>query len=249
MMRFIRQMTQKLLFVAGLGLCALSASAAPASPENGKEYATLERPQPVDSGKKIEVIEFFAYYCPHCNALEPLLADWVKKQGDNIVFKRVHVSDSRVLPQQKLFYTLEALGKVDELHAKVFHTFHVERNNRLMSDGDVLEFAVKSGIDKQKFVDVYNSFSVQSKLSRATQLMSAYQVDSWPKLAIDGRYVTSPVMAASGMGRVTEDAQNLAQIQVLDSLVSKIQREKNAPAAATPATSAASAAKAASKKK
>ncbi|CAN5898603.1 thiol:disulfide interchange protein DsbA [soil metagenome] len=232
MMRFFRQT----LIVLGFGLMSLTASAANGTPENGKEYKLLERPQPVDSGKKIEVVEFFGYFCPHCNALEPLLADWVKKQGDNIIFKRVHVNFHGLEPQQKLYYTLEAMGKIEEFHVKVFNAYHVDRN-RLQSDADVMEFVTKSGIDKKKFLDVYNSFSIQSKLNRSSQLMTAFQIDSVPTIAIDGRYITSPAMAAAPLGRVTEQVQNQSVLPVLDWLLARVQKEKNAPAA-EPAKSA-----------
>ena len=230
-MRLIKQTLGQLFIVVSLGLMATAATASVNNPENGKEYTLLERPQPTEGGKKIEVIEFFAYYCPHCFVLDPTLADWVKKQGDNIVFKRVHVSDPRVVPHQKLFYSLEAMGKAEELHMKIFNAFHVDRN-RLQTDADVLEFVTKAGIDKQKFLDVYNSFAVQSKLNRSAQLMTSYQIDSWPKIAVDGRFMTSPVMAGSGLGRVSELAQNQALLPVLDALIAKIQKEKNVPAAA-----------------
>src|SRR5580658_4611539 len=65
-----------------------------ATPIDGVNYFTLDHPQATISGKKVEVIEFFAYYCPHCDALDLPLADWVKTQGDSIVFKRVHTTNS-----------------------------------------------------------------------------------------------------------------------------------------------------------
>src|SRR4051794_30722164 len=102
-----------------------SASVFAATPQNGAEYLTLPTAQPTEAGNKVEVIEFFAYYCPHCNVFDPLLSAWVKKQGNNIVFKRVHVSsDPRVAPQQRLYYTLEAMGLVEQYHSKVFDAIH-----------------------------------------------------------------------------------------------------------------------------
>ena len=60
--------------------------------QNGAEYTTLKTPQPVQAqGKKVEVIEFFMYHCPACYALEPAMLEWVKKQGDNISFRRIHI--------------------------------------------------------------------------------------------------------------------------------------------------------------
>jgi len=121
---------------------------------------------------------------------------------------------------------------------KAFNAFHID-HNRLQSDAEVMEFVNKSGLDKQKFADIYNSFSIQSKLNRATQLSDAYQVDGVPFIAIDGRFTTSPVMSVTTLARVTEEQQNRSVLQVMDFLIAKIQRERNAPAA--PAAASASA--------
>ncbi|QJQ06382.1 thiol:disulfide interchange protein DsbA/DsbL [Undibacterium piscinae] len=227
-MRLIR----KMLMVLSLSFMAAAAGAAVGNPENGKEYKLLERPQPVESSKKIEVIEFFGYFCPHCNVLEPLLADWVKKQGDNIVFKRVHVNFHGLASQQKLYYSLEAMGKIEEFHVKVFNAYHVDRN-RLQTDADVMDFVTKSGLDKQKFSDVYNSFAIQSKLSRSAQQMAAFQIDSVPTLVVDdGRYVTAPSMTAAGMGRVPElgaESVTVSGIGLVDCKSAKRERISGTP--------------------
>ncbi len=144
------------VMLLGLGLIATGAGASPTAPQNGVEYRVLSRPQGTDSGKKIEVIEFFGYFCPHCNALEPQIEAWVKKQGDNIVFKRIHVNFHELVTQQKLFFTLEAMGKIDEYQPKVFAAYHVDHNS-LRTDEDVMRFVAKSGLDKQKFSEIYNS--------------------------------------------------------------------------------------------
>ncbi len=243
-MQLFSEIRRKLFMFAGLGLVVTAVGATPTAPQAGAEYQVLKRPQPVDGGKKIEITEFFGYFCPHCYALEPLMAEWVKKQGDNISFKRVHVNFHDLVTQQKLYFTLEAMGKADEYHMKAFNAFHVDRN-RLQTDAEVMEFVTKSGLDKQKFSDIYGSFSMSGKLNRAAQLASAYQIDGVPSIAIDGRYVTSPVMSVASMSRVTEDMQNRAVLQVLDYLVAKVQKEKNAapPAASSTPTSASEVAK------
>jgi thiol:disulfide interchange protein DsbA len=217
-MRFI----QHLLAVIGLSLVAATAGASPTAPVNGKDYRTLERAQPTDSGKKVEVTEFFWYDCPHCNAFDPALEAWVKKQGDKIAFKRVPVAfrDSFV-PQQKLYYALEALGKVDELHARLFRAIHVERK-QLDTEQQIMDFIGKQpGIDAKKFADAYNSFGVQTKARRATQLQADYQIDGVPTLAIGGRYLTSPSIVAESVGNRPEGVLHEAALQVADYLVSK----------------------------
>lgn len=231
-MRFL----QHVLAALSLSLVAFGANATPANPQNGVDYRTLEKQQPTESGKKVEVIEFFWYACPHCNSLEHDLVEWVKKQGDKIVFKRVPVAfrDSMV-PQQKLFYALETMGKFDEVHPKIFQAIHVNRQS-LDTDASITEFVVKQGIDKQKFLDVYNSFGVQSKAKRASQLQQAYQVDGVPLLAVDGRFLTSPSIIAASMGNRPAPVLHAATFQVMDWLVAQSAKSQAAaPAAAAPA--------------
>jgi thiol:disulfide interchange protein DsbA len=213
---------RRLFCIALLGLAA-GVPVLAAEPQNGVQYRTLPSPQPTDTGKKIEVIEFFAYYCPHCYAFEPQLSAWVKKQGDNIVFKRVHVAAGpRVEPQQRLFYTLDAMGLTGQYHQKAFDAMHVERL-RLASDEEVVDWAAKNGIDRAKFLDTWRSFGIQARLRRAGAMMEAYQVDHWPLLVVDGRYVTSPSQVKEGS---TEAQQQLAALQVMDFLVNRAKAEK-----------------------
>ena len=216
------------LAALSLSLLAVSAGASPANPQSGVDFRTLEQPQSTDSGKKIEVTEFFAYYCPHCYAFEPTLEAWVKKQGDNIVFKRVHVPyNDSVLPQQKLFFTLEAMGLLtDKLHKEIFDEMHV-RHNRLDRDTAVFDFVGKQGIDVAKFTDTYRSLGVAARLRKGNAMFSDYKVDSWPMLAVDGRFLTSPTMSDEGNKSATTEAQLDAGVtQVLDILVAKAKAEK-----------------------
>lgn len=221
-MRFL----SKLLAAASLCLVAATAGATPENPQNGKDYRTLDKAQQTESGKKVEVTEFFWYNCPHCNAFEPVLADWVKKQGDNIVFKRVPVMfrDSFV-PQQRLYYALEAMGKSEELQKKIFRTIHIDRKP-LDTEAQIVEFISKEpGIDKQKFVDLYASFGVQAKAKRAAQLQQAYQIDGVPTIAIDGRYLTSPSIVGGSIGQQPETVLQEATVKVMDWLVAKTAKE------------------------
>ena len=215
----------------GLAAAAFSAFAAvPAmatEPQAGAQYLVLPTVQPTDTGKKIEVIEFFAYYCPHCYAFEPLLHAWVKKQGDDIVFKRVHIQGGAgVLPQQRLFYTLDAMGLLNQYHQKVFDAMH-QQHLRLSSDEQVFDWVAQNGIDRAKFIDTYRSFGIQARLRRAAAMMDAYYVDRWPLVVIDGRFVTSPSHAGAGAPEgSTEAQQQLTALQVMDFLVAKAKADK-----------------------
>lgn len=213
--------------VLGFAGASLPFCAAAAAPKEGVQYQVLPQKQDTQAGKAVEVTEFFAYYCPHCDAFEPMLAEWVKKQGNNIVFKRVHVpAGPRVVPQQRLFYTLEAMGLLEQYHQKAFAAIHQQRL-RFADDNEVIEWAAKSGIDRARFADTYRSMGVSGKLRHASAMMEAYRVDHWPFVAIDGRFVTSPSMANQGGSTAqTEAEQQQVALQVMDALVAKARADK-----------------------
>lgn len=217
-MRFLR------LLLAAVTLMASSAGVFAAEPKSGVDYTPLASAQRPDTGKKVEVVEFFMYSCPHCNALEPLLAQWIKQQGDKIVFRRVHLGFSGPSdPQAHAYATLEAMGKLDVVHDKIFHAIHVERN-RLNKDDTLLDFVAKNGIDKAKYQEFFNSFAVQTKLKRNSQLINTYKIESAPSIVIDGQYLTSPSMT-SRPGQSELQSQQ-AVLQVMDALVAKAAQER-----------------------
>lgn len=206
------------LATAGLSL------AAPATPMNGAEYLTLPARQDVKAAApQVEVIEFFMYHCPFCYQLEPELAAWVQRQGKAIAFRRVHIPYTGAAdPEAHLFLTVDALGMGEPMFAKIEHAVHVERI-RLNQDGPILEWAVRNGIDRARFLDAWNSFGVTTALRRLPRTVTDYGVTSAPQLVVNGRYVTSPAQAVSRTGNTQNP--NQAVIAVLDALVRKAQAD------------------------
>jgi thiol:disulfide interchange protein DsbA len=205
---------------ASFGLMAFSVVATPTDPAEGVEYQRLQTPQPTDTGKKIEVLEFFWYNCPHCFAFEPSLSEWAKKRGDSIVLRRVPVGfRESFIPQQKLYFTLEIMNRFD-VHRAVFDAVHVAKQ-KLDKEEQIVEFIEKQGVDKKKFLETFNSFTVQSKVNRVRQLMEAYRIDGVPTVVIDGQYITSPSIVGTALRGQSEQALNAATLQVMDALLAK----------------------------
>jgi thiol:disulfide interchange protein DsbA len=220
-MRIIR------LILSAFVLLVTTGVAHAAAPVKDVDYVMLASPQSTIAGKKVEVIEFFAYYCPHCNALDTPLANWVKAQGDNIVFKRVHTSvTGEEVPQQRLYYTLEAMGKVDEFHSKILFAIHSQRKH-LDTEDDIADFIATLGIDRQKFLDAYHSFAVQSKVTRALQMQNSYEIHTWPTIVVDGRFVTAPPIAGAAMDPYNENVAQVMMLKVLDGLVQQQLKERS----------------------
>jgi len=183
---------------AAAGVATLpSLAQAQAKPfQSGTDYLTLDKPAATEApAGQVEVVEFFWYNCPHCNAFEPTFDAWAKKQPKDVSVRRVPIAFRPDFePQQRLYYVLEAMGKVDELHKKVFYAIHVEKQ-QLATAEQITAWIDKQGIPKAKFTELYNSFSVATKARKATQLQDAYLLDGVPALGINGRYFTSGTQA------------------------------------------------------
>lgn len=195
--------------LASAALLSPLAHAQAKKPVAGKDFHILDAKAPVEApAGKIEVVEFFWYSCPHCNIFEPALANWVKALPKDMAFKRSHVAfNDGFVPQQRLFLALEAMGMLEKLHVKVFNAIHSEKVNLAKGDA-ITDWVVKQGVDKAKFLEQYNSFSVSTKATRSTQLQNAYRVECVPALGIAGRFYTDGSMAGS-MERALQVAEYL----------------------------------------
>lgn len=217
------------LALAAIGLVSTFAFASPNDPRNGAAFTTLANRMDVKAdAPKVEVVEFFMYHCPFCYELEPELAAWVKKQGDAILFRRVHVPYTGAAdPEAHLFLTLEAMSKGDAMFPKIEHAVHVE-HIRLIKDDAILDWVGKNGVDQAAFLAAWNSFGVTTAQRRLPRIIGEYHVDSAPTLVVNGRFVTSPTQAASRSAEQSPDAANKAVLVVLDALVAKARAENAA---------------------
>jgi thiol:disulfide interchange protein DsbA len=191
-----RRFNLSLLTACGAA-CMPGLALAQGAPVEGKDYVRLAQPVPMPSSGKVEVVEFFGYWCPHCNSFEPAIEAWSKKLPANVSFRRVPVAFSAPQePYAKIYLALEAMGQLDAMHRKVFTAIHVQRQ-RLEKDADISAFVSANGLDAAKFMDTYKGFTVASKFKQARQLADAYKIDGVPTIGIHGRFLTSPSLGGS----------------------------------------------------
>ena len=178
-----------------LALLALACVAATSHAQGIRARQNIEyrliAPQPIETGNSIEVIDFFWYGCPHCNALQPALEDWIKRKPADVALRRIPaiLRDSWT-PHARIYYALEQLHEVERLHLKVYYSYHVEKLH--LSKPDVTaEWAAANGIDRKRWLDAYHSPQVDAKVERAKKLSEVYTVAVTPTLVVDGRYLTS----------------------------------------------------------
>jgi thiol:disulfide interchange protein DsbA len=207
----MKNVLKSLIGIAAL-LLAFTGSAV--ALQEGQDFELINPPQSTEKGK-IEVIEFFSYMCPHCDHFDPVLSNWLKGQGKDVVFRRVPVI---FRPQweapARLFYTLEAMGELDKLHSAAFTAIHREGGN-LMTEAGVTDWAAKKGLDRKKFSDTYNSFAVQSKAMGSKQKQSSYGIPGVPAMVVAGKYRT-PDNFSGGYD---------AMLKIVDELIVKSRNE------------------------
>ena len=179
------------------------------------EYRLIA-PQPIETAGKIEVIDFFWYGCPACNSLQPALEAWIKRKPADVVVRRIPaIFRESWVPHVRIYYALERLGELDRLHQRVYFSYHVEE--LALSKPEVAElWATRNGIDRQKWLDAYNSPEVAARIQQARDLTAAYDVRGTPTLVVNGRYLTAWDMA---------DQTPVVLVAILEDLV-RLSRQK-----------------------
>lgn len=204
-----------LALLAGMFMLT-AALAAPDPAEEGTDYQRLNRPLAVETGKKIEVVEFFWYRCPHCNQLEPAFEAWAKKLPADVKLRRVPtVFNQQWLPAAKLYYALADMGVLDKLHGKVFDAYHKDKLD-LDDEAKLMAWVKQQGLDEAKFQAAYRSFSTQASAMKGTQAARDAGVSGVPSLLVDGKYLTAVSMT------YTEDRL----FEVLDQLIQRARSER-----------------------
>jgi thiol:disulfide interchange protein DsbA len=203
----------------------LAATAASAQVVAGRDYQLLKRPQPTESGNKVEVLEFFWYGCPHCNTLQPSLHAWLKRKPADVEFRRMPAAfQESWVPLTRVYYTLDAMGLVEKLHLDVFAAIH-DKKVRLQDPKVMLEWVGAKGVDQKKYTDTANSFSVQSRTQRAMDVTRAYDIPGTPAIVIDGRYLTAPSMIVKADNKSIDYDR---YFKVVDQVIAMARKDKAA---------------------
>lgn len=179
-------------------------------------YELISPAMPVQNPDKVEVIEFFWYGCPHCYSLEPALQAWLKKKPENVEF--IHqpaVFSDAWGKHAKAYYTAEALGVQDKLHADFFNAIQ-NKKQKLLSEDDLAKFFSDHGVKDEDFRAAYGSFMVDTKLRQAESMAGRYGVTGVPALIVNGKYKITASSAKSQENMLT----------VLDELIKQESKAK-----------------------
>jgi thiol:disulfide interchange protein DsbA len=174
------------------------------------DYRVIPKQQLTDT-ERIEVIYFFYYGCQWCYQFESYVSDWLKSKPTDVSFRRVPaLRNTKWATLTRAFYTYEALSLLPQLHAKTFRAFHQEDLN-LQSEGTLFDWVAEQGVARERFQEVFQSDAVTGRIMHSRELTYAFEIDSTPSVAVDGRYLTSSGMTG-GVAQLMEVTEQLVQM-------------------------------------
>jgi thiol:disulfide interchange protein DsbA len=232
MMRFVENMAFRynrivtvgmplaLLILAGI--CALTPSAAASEQPDaladqylaGQHYIVLETPVATASSALVEVVEVFSYMCIHCYTFDPMLSRWQEEQDESVDFVRLPAVFNpawQVLAQA--YYTAQSLGISEEMHEPLFKAVHVDRLDLRDIETMAGLFERYGAIEEQTFKNVYEAFSVKSRVMQSRGKSRSYGITGVPTMIVNGKYRVDGESAGG----------NEAMLKVVDFLVTKEQ--------------------------
>lgn len=204
----MKNLMRRLLLVATF----LASSTAFADAQLGKDYTVMNPALPTTS-PKIEVLEFFFYECSHCFHLHPFLAEWEKSMPKDVQIQFVPtIFRASTEPLARTFYALEGLGQLKQVDDAIYQAIHVEQAE-LFDLTSISALVAKNGVDRDKFAAAYNSFTVNSKVNQAKQMIRTYKIQGTPTLVVAGKYVIT--------GQLPQDA-----VRILNEVIAKVRQER-----------------------
>lgn len=157
----------------------------------GTHYTELPNPVNTNDASKVEVLEAFWYGCSHCFRFEPLLTAWEEAQGDDVEVVRFPALWNNLMKiHAQVYYTAEAMDKVDVLHEPVFNAINLQ-GNRLQNERQIAALFAEHGVSQDEFESAFNSFSVRTKVNQAEKRMEDYQIRSTPNMIVNGKYLVT----------------------------------------------------------
>lgn len=183
------------LFLA-LGMTLALATNAIAATDSTQEPAyRLVEPTVQTSTKTIEVLNFFAYTCGHCQRLAPFFDHWAKTAPKDVTIHNIPVAwDASTAFLSRIYYTFEALGRLQDLHPLFWQDL---LDGKIAAESDLQTWLKTQGVDRKTWDNAYRSFSVSLRVQQAFELWQAYKLDATPYIGVAGKYLTAPHMAGS----------------------------------------------------
>lgn len=179
-----------LAFAACLALAAPPARAGDGLVE-GRDYVPLPAGQALaPEPGKIEVVEVFAYWCGHCNQLQPLLGPWARRLPADVAFHYLPAAFTRDDVHARAYFAAESLDALDRTHEASYRAMHRDGTlpGRSASADEYAAVYAGLGVRRGAFLAALASPEVDARMAAARGFMVANGVEGTPTVIVNGRY-------------------------------------------------------------
>lgn len=206
-MRFL-----KLMLVA---VMATGFGAAQAAIVEGQDYEVIPTVKPQANPNKIEVLEFFGYFCIHCKNLDPILRKHTPTFASDTYVRSAHVVwEPDMMTFARITSAVNSTGMKNQANPAIFSAMFDQKIN-LSDEKTFKEWALKQpSFDGKKLVAAYDSFSSQTDAKNMEKLTKEYQIEGTPTIIVGGKYKV-----------IIRDFNQ--SMSVTDELVEKVRQERN----------------------
>lgn len=206
---------------------AAPAAATPPSgpePREGTDFTVIDPPVLLSpSPGKIEVVEVFAYTCPHCASLQPRMTAWEATLPADVEFRYAPMPHGVSEPIARAFYAAEAMGERKRTHDAMFDAIAIKRRLRTGSAEELADLYAENGVDRDALLSTMNSFAVNAQIARTKKAIERWAIEATPTVIVNGRYKVT----------VTQDRGQDGLISAVDHLIAR-ERAARAGTSATP---------------
>ena len=193
-----------------LALIVLVGSATGADLMEDVDYRVIPK-QSLTATERIEVVYFFYYGCQWCYRFEPYVNEWLKRKPVDVSFRRVPaLRNTKWITLTRAYYTYDSLALLPRLHAKTFQTFH-ESDVDLTTESGLFDWVARQGVKRELFEETFHSEAISTQMLQSRALTNAFQIDSTPSVAVDGRYISDSGMTG-GAAQLMDVVEGLVQM-------------------------------------
>ncbi|MFC3874778.1 thiol:disulfide interchange protein DsbA/DsbL [Neisseria musculi] len=213
-------MKLKSILMAAAAAFGLAAHAHAAT--EGTDYTVLPKPIPQLQADKIEVLEFFGYFCVHCHHLDPVLLKHAKTFPADTYLRTEHVVwQPEMLGLARVAAAVNSSELKYQANPEVFKAVYEQKINLADTATFKQWAAAQKSFDGNKLIAAYDSFGNPAQAKKMEELTNTYQISGTPTVIVGGKYQV----------KFTGDWQS--GMKTIDDLVVKVRGERKMKAPAT----------------
>lgn len=202
---------------------AFAAAPLHAEAVEGRDYIVRSTPIEAVQSDKIEVVEFFGYFCPHCQNLEPHISRHARRFASDTVLRTEHVVwRPEHLQLARIAAAVQASGSKNAANIAIFNALITERQD--LNNEQTFRTWAGNQPYGAKLLAAYDDAKNQTVAENMARLTERYEITSTPVVVVGGKY------------ELTFNGGFEAGMKVMEELIAKVRAERGLPQPAARAT-------------